>query len=79
MRALAEVGLAEEAPELAKDRRERWWRLVASSLRWSGEALSDDPAGEDTAAPAGVPGGVPGGAGGVPVQPGGAPQGAPGG
>ena len=46
IRALAEVGLVEEAPELAKDRRERWWRLVARSLRWSGEALSDDPAEE---------------------------------
>lgn len=46
IRALAEVGLVEEAPELAKDRRERWWRLVARSLRWSGEVLSDDPAEE---------------------------------
>ena len=46
IRALAEVGLVEEAPELAKDRRERWWRLVARSLRWSGEALSGDPADE---------------------------------
>ena len=46
IRALAEVGLVEEAPELAKDRRERWWRLVARSLRWSGEAMSDDPAEE---------------------------------
>ena len=25
---LAEAGLVEEAPELARDRRERWWRLV---------------------------------------------------
>ena len=46
VRALAEVGLVEEAPELAKDRRERWWRLVAQSLRWSGEVVSDDPAEE---------------------------------
>ena len=46
IRALAEVGLVEEAPELAKDRRERWWRLVARSLRWSGEVVSDDPAEE---------------------------------
>src|SRR3954452_3499759 len=49
IRALAEVGLVEEAPELAKDRRERWWRLVSRSLRWSGEALSDDPAEEAVA------------------------------
>jgi DNA-binding transcriptional ArsR family regulator len=46
IRALAEVGLVEEAPELAKDRRERWWRLVARSLRWSGQPLSDDVAEE---------------------------------
>ncbi len=46
IRALAEVGLVEEAPELAKDRRERWWRLMARSLRWSGEVLSGDPADE---------------------------------
>jgi DNA-binding transcriptional ArsR family regulator len=49
IRALADVGLVEEAPELAKDRRERWWRLVVRSLRWSGEALSDDPAEEAVA------------------------------
>src|SRR4051812_27724376 len=49
VRALAEVGLVEEAPELAKDRREHWWRLVARSLRWSGEPLSDDPAEEAVA------------------------------
>ena len=49
IRAMADVGLVEEAPELAKDRRERWWRLVAGSLRWSGEVLSDDPAGEAVA------------------------------
>ena len=46
IRALAEVGLVEEAPELAKDRRERWWRLMAASLRWSGRAFSGDPAEE---------------------------------
>jgi DNA-binding transcriptional ArsR family regulator len=46
IRALAEVGLVEEAPELAKDRRERWWRLVSASLRWSGHVLSDDVAEE---------------------------------
>src|ERR671921_1344418 len=46
LKVLHDVGLVEEAPELAKDRRERWWRLVARSLRWTGEALSDDPAQE---------------------------------
>jgi DNA-binding transcriptional ArsR family regulator len=46
IRALAEVGLVEEAPELAKDRRERWWRLMSASLRWSGQVLPDDVAAE---------------------------------
>jgi DNA-binding transcriptional ArsR family regulator len=46
IRALADVGLVEEAPELAKDRRERWWRLVSQSLRWAGEVVSEDPAEE---------------------------------
>ncbi|TKJ19842.1 winged helix-turn-helix domain-containing protein [Blastococcus sp. CCUG 61487] len=49
VKALADVGLVGEAPELAKDRRERWWRLVDRSLRWSGEALADDPAAEAVA------------------------------
>ncbi|RBY93609.1 ArsR family transcriptional regulator [Blastococcus sp. TF02-8] len=46
VRALADVGLVEEAPELARDRRERWWRLVAPSLRWSEHGFSGDPASE---------------------------------
>jgi DNA-binding transcriptional ArsR family regulator len=35
LKVLAETGLVVEAPELARDRRERWWRLVAPSTRWS--------------------------------------------
>ena len=27
LKVLAEAGLVEEAPDLARDRRERWWRL----------------------------------------------------
>src|SRR5690349_8545955 len=46
IRALADVGLVEEAPELAKDRRERWWRLITAQLRWSGQVFPDDVAGE---------------------------------
>jgi len=45
LRVLGSAGLVEEAPELARDRRERWWRLVASSLRWSTQDFADDPAG----------------------------------
>ena len=40
---LAEAGLVEEVPELAKDRRERWWRLVSTGFRWSRAEFADDP------------------------------------
>src|ERR1044072_2038476 len=36
LKMLARAGLIEEAPELAKDRRERWWRRIPLSLCWSG-------------------------------------------
>jgi DNA-binding transcriptional ArsR family regulator len=44
LRVLADVDLVGEAPELARDRRERWWRLLAPSLRWSTEDFTGDPA-----------------------------------
>ena len=44
LKVLAEAGLVEEAPELARDRRERWWRLVSIGTRWSATELDDDPA-----------------------------------
>ncbi len=43
MKVLSEAGLVEEAPELARDRRERWWRLVAVGWRWSRAEFADDP------------------------------------
>jgi DNA-binding transcriptional ArsR family regulator len=43
LRVLHDSGLVQEAPELARDRRERWWRLVSASLRWSSSDLVDDP------------------------------------
>jgi DNA-binding transcriptional ArsR family regulator len=43
LRVLAEVDLVGEAPDLARDRRERWWRLLAPSLRWSTEDFAEDP------------------------------------
>lgn len=42
LKVLAESDLVEEAPELAKDRRERWWRLVNKSTRWSRSDFADD-------------------------------------
>jgi DNA-binding transcriptional ArsR family regulator len=44
MRVLAEVGLVGDAPNLARDRREHWWRLLSPSLRWSTDDFSQDPA-----------------------------------
>src|SRR6476620_9868450 len=44
LKVLAEAGLVEEAPELARDRRERWWRLVSAGTRWSRRDLVDQAA-----------------------------------
>lgn len=49
LKVLAEAGLVVEAPELARDRRERWWRLVATATRWSRAEFATD-AGAVTAA-----------------------------
>jgi DNA-binding transcriptional ArsR family regulator len=46
MRILAEAGLVEEAPELARDRRERWWRRAAQAITWHSGDASLDPAAE---------------------------------
>ncbi|MEW2384923.1 metalloregulator ArsR/SmtB family transcription factor [Micromonospora sp. NPDC047707] len=44
MRMLAGVDLVEEVPERARDRRERWWRLVNRAVRWSATDFAGDPA-----------------------------------
>lgn len=44
LRVLAAAELTEEAPELARDRRERWWRLVSAGIRWSTPDFGSDPA-----------------------------------
>lgn len=41
MKVLAAAGLVSEVPELARDRRERWWRRAAS-ISWGGS--TDSPA-----------------------------------
>ena len=43
LRVLGAAGLIEEAPELARDRRERWWRRLAGGLSWSTADAGDDP------------------------------------
>src|SRR3954452_7072125 len=49
LKVLAEAGLVEEAPELAKDRRERWWRASDMSISWSVADAEGDPVGEGVA------------------------------
>lgn len=49
LKVLADVALVEEAPELAKDRRERWWRLVSRSTRWSRADFTSDTAATNAA------------------------------
>ncbi len=45
LRVLADAGLVAEASELARDKREHWWRLIAPAVRWSTADFSNDPAG----------------------------------
>jgi DNA-binding transcriptional ArsR family regulator len=52
LKVLAEAGLVEEAPELAKDRRERWWRPVPRSFSWSVADVAGDPLAEVVASAA---------------------------
>lgn len=46
LRVLADAGLIEEAPELARDRRERWWRRLPGSISWSPKDFAGDEASE---------------------------------
>lgn len=43
LRVLATGGFIEEAPELASDRRQRWWRLTAAQIRWARTTFQSDP------------------------------------
>ncbi|MFC5666318.1 ArsR/SmtB family transcription factor [Kitasatospora misakiensis] len=49
LRVLADAGLVEEVPELARDRRERWWQLVSNVVRWAHNDFEHDPATEAVA------------------------------
>ncbi len=46
LKVLARAGLIAEAPELAKDRRERWWRAQRLGISWSVADAAGDAAGE---------------------------------
>lgn len=48
LRELGKRGFIEEAPEYARDRRERWWRPVPGSVSWSNSAFPE-PAGRAVA------------------------------
>src|ERR1700760_2669893 len=52
LKVLAGAGLIAEAPELARDRRERWWRPTSRSFSWSSDDFMGDPAEEAVAAAA---------------------------
>ena len=45
LKVLHEAGFIEEAPELAKDRRERWWRSARRSWSWSQSQVDEGAAG----------------------------------
>lgn len=46
LRTLAGAGLIEEVPELARDRRERWWRRTPGPVQWSSADFAGDEATE---------------------------------
>lgn len=46
LKVLAGNGLIQEAPELARDRRESWWRVAKGSWSWSITDFEGDAAGE---------------------------------
>jgi DNA-binding transcriptional ArsR family regulator len=52
LKVLATAGLIAEAPELARDRRERWWRPTSEHVSWSSDDFAGDPAEEAVAAAA---------------------------
>ncbi len=43
LRKLAEHGFVEEAPEYARNRRERWWRAAHARTVWEPFEMLDDP------------------------------------
>ncbi|GAA2476551.1 winged helix-turn-helix domain-containing protein [Winogradskya humida] len=44
LRVLAEAGLIEEAPELARNRKEHWWRMPDRSISWQLADFAGDAA-----------------------------------
>jgi DNA-binding transcriptional ArsR family regulator len=46
LRTLGAAGLIEEVPEMARDRRERWWQRTPGPVRWSSADFEGDDAAE---------------------------------
>jgi len=44
LRVLADAGLIEEAPDLARNRKEHWWRMVDVRLSWNPNEFTGDAA-----------------------------------
>lgn len=44
LRVLADAGLIEEAPELARNRKEHWWRMPDKALSWNAADFTGDAA-----------------------------------
>lgn len=46
LHVLAKCDLIVEAPELARDRRERWWTRASAAISWSSKDFADDATSE---------------------------------
>ncbi|MGX6603022.1 helix-turn-helix domain-containing protein [Micromonosporaceae bacterium Da 78-11] len=44
LRVLADAGLIEEAPELARNRKEHWWRMLDSRISWNPDDFTPEVA-----------------------------------
>lgn len=44
LRVLADAGLIAEAPELARNRKEHWWRMVDTRISWNPQDFTADAA-----------------------------------
>lgn len=49
LRELARRGFIEDVPELARDRRERWWRLIPGATSWNSRDFDTTPDGRAVA------------------------------
>ncbi|GAA0904082.1 helix-turn-helix domain-containing protein [Virgisporangium ochraceum] len=52
LKVLSGAGLVVEVPERARNKRERWWALASTALRWNNSDFADDPVGQAVASAA---------------------------